>query len=371
MTVSWISRGDGKTGRFVVLLLLSSGAIVVSSGAARAECVETASAGAERPLLVDTFPERGTTGYEATLHVVISHGKGETVLPRGLELQSESDTARTLKAAGFALPDQDGGAPARLSRVDVDPKSGHRQTVIDLPLLALPSEPGRRTLALPPLPISIARASGDVVTLCTRPHRLVVEDPTASIPGAQPRPNPPARTQREEWVALERALSWGSLGVVAGSALAWLVYWWIRRPRPVPPPPPPRPPWEIALERLYEVRHAGLLETQRFAEFFDRVNDAVRQYLGARFGFDGLESTTDETLAALRRVPHFAVPMPEIVGFLQQCDLVKFADLTPSLVECERALTQAEHVVRTTAPQVRDTTSQASPSLGRNQEPVP
>ena len=49
------------------------------------------------------------------------------------------------------------------------------------------------------------------------------------------------------------------------------------------------------------MRHAGLLETQRFADFFDRVNDAVREYLGARFGFDGLESTTDETLAALRR----------------------------------------------------------------------
>jgi hypothetical protein len=222
--------------------------------------------------------------------------------------------------------------------------------VLDVPLLALPSEPGRRMLDLPPVPISIARASGDVVTLCTKPHHLVVEDPTASTPGAHPRPNPPPRPQREEWVALERALSWGALGVGLGSVLAWLVYWWLRRPKPVPPPPPPRPAWDVALERLHEARHAGLLETQRFAEFFDRVNDAVRQYLGARFGFDGLESTTDETLAALRRLPHFGVPMPEIVGFLQQCDLVKFADLTPTLLECERALADAERVVRATAP---------------------
>ena len=42
--------------------------------------------------------------------------------------------------------------------------------------------------------------------------------------------------------------------------------------------------------------------------------------------------------------------MPEVAGFLQHCDLVKFADLTPSLEECQRALTDAERVVRATMP---------------------
>jgi hypothetical protein len=76
----------------------------------------------------------------------------------------------------------------------------------------------------------------------------------------------------------------------------------------------------------------------------------VRQYLGARFGFDGLESTTDETLAALRRVSALGLPLPQVAGFLQQCDLVKFADLTPTSMECERALADAELVVRSTMP---------------------
>jgi hypothetical protein len=49
-------------------------------------------------------------------------------------------------------------------------------------------------------------------------------------------------------------------------------------------------------------------------------------------------------------VPHFGLPMPEVAAFLQECDLVKFADMTPTLQECERALAQAEHVVRTTMP---------------------
>ncbi len=290
------------------------GVALLAARTAAAECVETGPAGA-RPTMVDAFPARGTSGYAATLHVVVTHGKGESVLPRGLEMQGDSDAARALKAAGFAIPDQDGGAAARLSSVDLDPKTGRRETTLDLPLVVLPPLPGRHTLSLPPLPVSVARASADVVTLCTKPHRILVEDPTSSTPDAQPRPNPPARTQREEWVALERGLSWGLLGVALGALVAWLVHRWRKRPKPVVPPPPPRPPWEVALERLHQARHAGLLETKRFSDFFDRVNDAVREYLGARFGFDGLESTTDETLASLRRIPRFDLPIPEIAAF--------------------------------------------------------
>jgi hypothetical protein len=331
------------TSRLAVLAIL-----LFLSRVARGDCVETGPTGAERPQMVDSFPERATSGYTATLHVVVSHGRGETVLPRGLELQTESDSARGLKTAGFSLPDQDGDAAARLSTADIDQKTGRRQTTLDLLLVALPKEPGRSTLTLPALPVSIARANNDIVTLCTKPHTIVVEDPTSSTPDAQPKPNPPARVQREEWVALERALSWGLIGAIGGGAIAWLLYRWAKRPKPEAPPPPPRPAWVVALERLDEVRHAGLLETKRFSEFFDRVNDAVREYLGARFGFDGLESTTDETLAALRRIAHFALPLPEVAAFLQDCDLVKFADVTPTLQECERALADAENVVRTT-----------------------
>lgn len=314
-------------------------------------CVESVPPGAQRPTITETFPPRGTSGYAATLEVVVDHGKGESVLPRGLELQGASESASMLKTAGFVIPDQDGGAGARLEILAPDPKKTDRAlTKLVLPLLALPAEPGRHTLTLPPLPIAVARANGEIATVCTRPHTIIVEDPIAQTPNAEPKPNPPPRPQREEWTAMKNAATWIAVGAVVGALVAYLLYRLSKRPKPVPPPPPPRPPWEIALEKLDEVRHAGLLETARFSEYFDRVNDAVRAYLGARFGFDGLESTTDEIMAAMAQVPHFGVPLAEIRVFLQECDLVKFANLTPTQEECVRALDAGEKIVKRTMP---------------------
>jgi hypothetical protein len=88
----------------------------------------------------------------------------------------------------------------------------------------------------------------------------------------------------------------------------------------------------------------------RFAEHFDRVSDIVRRYLGDRYGFDGLESTTREMLAELRATtPRIAV-LDEIERFLRQADLVKFARLTPSEIECSTALADAEQIVERTVP---------------------
>lgn len=317
-------------------------------------CVESFPEGVKRPTIVDQFPARGKSGYEAVLSVVVEHGKGESVLPRGLELQSESEAARQLKAAGFIIPDQTGPSTARLQTAAPDPAHPDVvKTTLEFPLLVLPPKLGRHTLVLPPFPVALARANGDIETACTRPHVIVVEDPTASTPDPKPEPNPPPRPQREEWTALKKGLTYGAIGVAAGLVLAYLVYKWRSRPKAAVPPPPPRPPWEIALERLDEVRHAGLLEVERFQEYFDRVNDAVRAYLGARYGFDGLESTTDEILQSLKHASIDELALPFVLGFCEECDLVKFANVTPSLDSCKRVLDAAERIVRTTTPRGR------------------
>lgn len=339
-------------------------------------CVETIPPGGKRPLLEESFPSHGKSGYAQTLVVKVKHGKGETVLPRGLDLSSEADAKRVLKDAGFVVPDQDGGAAARLADAPPDPAHPEQVTTIfELPLVALPEKPGRAVLVLPPLPVAVSRSNGEIVTTCTTVHAITIDDPTASTPDAKPKPNPPPRVQREEWVALEKMLGILAAVLALAVALAYAMVRWSRRPKPVPPPPPPRPAWEVALERLDEIRHAGLLDQHRYDEYFDRVSDTVRQYLGARFGFDGLESTTDEVLTALKKTTDAQPMYGEIASFCSQCDLVKFANMTPDVAECSRALDAGERIVKSTmiaaAPAPRPIVSPLNPEQGSGAPPAP
>jgi len=310
-------------------------------------CREHVPEGKARPKLTESAPSKGQSGHALTLALTLEHGKGETVLPGGLQTQSDDPNVRALERAGLYLPDPDGGAGPVLVRTE----AGERVTTkLEISFVPLPQKPGRNTLVIPALPISIARASGDVLVLCTSPHEVTVEDPIANTSNPAPRTNPAPRPQREEWLALKNALLVGAIALVLGAIVAWLVGKWLRRPRPVPPPPPPRPPWEVALEELFDVRHAGLIAEGRLAEHFDRVSDTLRKYLGARYGFDGLESTTREALGVLRNMTPTVNPLDAIETFLRQADLVKFAKTVPTADDGELALVRAEHIVRETLP---------------------
>jgi len=312
-----------------------------------ASCAEHVPPGSTRPAMKEQFPSRGTSGYASPLEITIEHGKGETVLPQGFQVQSSSAAARVLGEAGFVIPEVDGGAGPTLVST---PSANGATTKLTIPILLLPKNPGRNRMTLPPLPVAVARASGELVTLCTEPHDVTVDDPTSSTPDAKPHPNPLPRQQLEEWT-LAKQLTIGALvGAVVAALAAWLITRWMRRPRPAPPPPPPRPPWEVAFEELFAIRYAGLAKDERFAEHYDRVSDAVRKYLGGRYGFDGLETTTREMTSILRRVEPPVVELSSILNFLDECDLVKFARFTPSDEDCTRILDRGEHIVRVTIP---------------------
>lgn len=311
---------------------------------AAATCIERIPEGKTRPSFKDTFPSKGTSGHAATLSVVVQHLKGEEVLPGGFRI-ADGDALKTLEMSHLALPDPLGAAAPKITR---SPEG--TETRVEIYLLPLPPEPGRHELTLPPLPISIARANGQVITVCTKPHLITVEDPIANTPEPKPRLNPAARRQEEPWQLLKQLVFGGLAALVLGVIVGYLISRWRRRERPVPPPPPPRPPWEVAIEELHDIRHAGLVRNNRYSEHYDRVSDTIRKYLGERFGFDGLESTTREALAVLGEISPPIEPIDKVRAFLRQADLVKFARLTPTEEECELALGRGEEIVRNTMP---------------------
>ncbi len=164
-------------------------------------------------------------------------------------------------------------------------------------------------------------------------------------PDAQPRPpSEPVPVIEEDY----------TLAYVAGTLLGVLLlallmftaaYFWARRKRPEPPPPPPRPAEDVALEQLSVLRQGLRDEDTDLVQWADELSDCVRAYLGGRFDFDGLESTTDEIVRRLRRRKFAGVSPTEIAALLGDLDLVKFAKATPSQAQCEGQLEAAERVV--------------------------
>ncbi len=319
-----------------------------SADSVYASCIESVPDGVRRPKLTETFPASGLAGYALPLTIEVEHGAGETVLPQGFSVQARGVEADALRKSGFMVPSPEGGA--RPSLTPMSTATGARTKVM-IPLVALPTEPGRHAMVVPPLPLAVARASGEVMTLCTQPHVVQVDDPTGNTPDARPRPNPAPRPQREHWTALERAVQLGVVALIAAVIGALVYRWWRRRPKPVPPPPPLRPAWEVALEAMAALRDGPLLREGKRSEYVDALSDVLRQYLGVRYGFDGLEATSREVRRALRAVVPPLVVIGDVERVLDESDLVKFARVTPTAEECDALDKLGESIVRSTIPE--------------------
>ena len=227
-------------------------------------------------------------------------------------------------------------------------EGGRRTFTFELDFLAL--EPGEHEIA--PITLRVVTESGVIGTIRTEARTVTVGSLTANEPDAQPRPaTAPVPVMQDDYTL---AYLLGFLAAMLLSALVgYLVArWWRARPKPVPPPPPPRPPGEVALEKLRALkrRMRSAIEEGKAAEVVDGASDALREYLGHRYGFNGLESTTDEVIARVRHERLGAISPNEIIALLGDADLVKFAKAEPDAAQCERMIEGAERIVLGTVP---------------------
>lgn len=307
-----------------------------------------------RPQVVETFPKRGLAGHVARLDLSVEHFPGELVFPAGLEtmqmmIGETSDERARLNEAQFKVPDPKSEVRPTLLRPDTK-GTGRVKTQLSFPFIPLPKQAGRFELTLPRLPISVARASGQVHTLCTQPHVMTVEDPLASQAQPEKKPDPEPRSQIEVWTALRDFVLHAAWVVPLVLLLGWLLYRYRDRFRKKPVPPPPIPPWERARGQLAHLEAKGLLQAGAFEEYLDGVTDTLREYLGFRYGFDGLECTTRELL---RQLGGRASDFPEeqsVRTILQRADLVKFARRAPTEEECREAMQATRRIIDVTTP---------------------
>ncbi|MGB3050569.1 MAG: DUF6338 family protein [Polyangiales bacterium] len=180
---------------------------------------------------------------------------------------------------------------------------------------------------LGPIRVRVTGAGGDLVELDSNGSSIEVRSLLANEPDAQLKPpSQPVVIEQDDYRLL--IILGALLAIALGALLAWLfMRWWQKRDRPEPAPPPPPPPWETAFAELHELERgrASAIAEGRTEQWVDAVSDSIRAYLGRRYGFHGLESTTDEIARQLDLAKSLAVAPAEVIGFLGQCDLVKFA----------------------------------------------
>lgn len=223
---------------------------------------------------------------------------------------------------------------------------GMRTFEFRLVLLAL--EPGSHRLG--PVRLQIVRRDGTIETQETNAVDVDVASVLGNEPNAEPAPpTPPVPVLEEDFTLLYVGLALLGIAAVALGTLVIARHLERRRARALPPPPP-RPAWEVAFDALGGLRRdlTSAFAEGRGVSWIDHLSDALRAYLGARFGFEGLESTTDETLARLREARLRGTSVPEIATILGECDLVKFANVSPDEDRARSLLESAERVVRAT-----------------------
>ena len=256
--------------------------------------------------------------------------------------------ADALKADDIAVPREQDFSPFDVLDRRARVEEGNERAVhfFELDLLAL--EPGEH--AIPAIRIRVVTADGVVGEVETEPVTITVGSVLGNEPDAEPRPpTAPVSVYEDDYT-----LAWvaAALGLILLTALVtWLLTrWWRRRQKEAAPPPPPRPPWEIALEKLEALRRdrVAAVEEERVVGWVDGVSDAVREYLGHRYAFDGLESTTDEIVSELRDRKLVGISQEEVAAFLGDCDLIKFAKASFDAEQCDTLLAAGVRIVRTT-----------------------
>lgn len=212
----------------------------------------------------------------------------------------------------------------------------------DIPSLTLEvvTPDGSAQLVVPPQPFTVVTAMSDAEA---KPREMA----------------PPEKIWEADYTLLY--VGGAALGAVVVALLGWsLVRRLFAKKAAVVVVAPPQPLEVRARQALLALQNQGLVAKGRKREFFFRLSEIVRGYLGERFGFDAMESTTTELLALVRDRPTPGLDYGGLRSWCEMGDLAKFAKEDPSDEACSQALTAALAIIDETTAAVSAPTRAAS-----------
>ncbi len=128
------------------------------------------------------------------------------------------------------------------------------------------------------------------------------------------------------------------LGLLAAGLLGWALWrWWKNRPKRVVVEP--LLPLDVRTRKALDALKAEDLPARGLVkDYYFRLSEIVRGYLGERYGFEALECTSSELMAELRRMRAPGLPEDALMRFVSESDMVKYARAEASPEACRDAL---------------------------------
>lgn len=110
------------------------------------------------------------------------------------------------------------------------------------------------------------------------------------------------------------------------------------------------PPYDLAVQRLEELREQHLPERGQEKEYYTRLTDILRQYLEGRFGINAMEMTSSEIRRRVNASPETRLPARHLDELLRIADFVKFAKVRPLPDDNVKSYNSAVQFVKDTRP---------------------
>ena len=111
---------------------------------------------------------------------------------------------------------------------------------------------------------------------------------------------------------------------------------------------PKLPPHQVALQEMDRIKSEKSWQKDDVKQYYTELTDALRQYMEARFGFNAMEMTSDEIIAALNKLEIEAKQTASLSELLQTADFVKFAKHPPDDELNESLFTSVYYFVENT-----------------------
>lgn len=111
-----------------------------------------------------------------------------------------------------------------------------------------------------------------------------------------------------------------------------------------------RLPHEVAFDELDRIGRLGLPEQGRFKEHYSLISDTVRFYIERTYHVPMLERTTGEIRISLLQTTISRANGAQLLAFLDESDVVKFSEYTPSESSAYEMIGRARGIVEATKP---------------------